>query len=178
MHAITTSIIGNAVTDVRHIITQSGLSMAKFRLVSQPRRFDSVAGTFVDQEPSFVTVFAWRAMADHVVSSIHKGDPVVVVGRMRVREWVDDGRARVTVEVDAQSIGHDLSRGVARFSRTPRPDRVERSATSESPTAAVAAAADAVPDAAATPAAVPVPVVAPMPDAVPLPESAPLPAVA
>lgn len=122
MHSITTSIIGVAVTDVRHVVTQSGLSLARFRMVSQPRRFDSSAGTFVDQDASFVTVFCWRAMADNVVSSIHKGDPVVVVGRLRVREWEDDaGSPRVTVEVDAQSIGHDLARGTARFLRAPRP---------------------------------------------------------
>ena len=118
MHVITTSMIGTAVTDVRHTTTQSGLSMARFRMVSQPRRFDSTAGTFVDQEPSFVTVFAWRALADHVAASIRKGESVVVVGRLRVREWSDDGRPRVTVEVDAQAVGHDLSRGTARFARS------------------------------------------------------------
>jgi single-strand DNA-binding protein len=171
MHAITTSIIGTAVTDVRHIITQSGLSMAKFRMVSQPRRFDSTAGTFVDQEPSFLTVFAWRAMADHVVSSIHKGDPVVVVGRMRVREWVDDGRSRVTVEVDAQSIGHDLARGVARFSRTPRPERLDNAAPEPA-----TKASDAV--ASVVPAPVPMPVAAPTPEVVPMPDAVPMPAVA
>ena len=120
MHAITTAMIGTAVTDVRHAITQSGLSMARFRMVSQPRRFDASVGAYVDQEASFVTVFAWRAMADHIAASIRKGDPVVVVGRMRVREWSDDGRPRVTVEVDAQSVGHDLSRGTARFARNTR----------------------------------------------------------
>ncbi len=124
MHVITTSMIGTAVSDVRLSVTQSGLSMARFRMVSQPRRYDSNAGAFVDQDPSFVTVFAWRGMAEHVAASIHKGDPVVVVGRLRVREWSDEGRTRVTVEVDAQSVGHDLSRGTARFQRTPRPASV------------------------------------------------------
>ena len=74
----------------------------------------------MDLDASFVTVFAWRAMADNIVASIHKGDPVVVVGRLRVREWVDGESPRVTVEVDAQSIGHDLSRGCARFSKSLR----------------------------------------------------------
>ena len=120
MHTIATSIIGVAVTDVRHSVTQSGLSLARFRMVSQPRRFDSTQGQFVDLDASFVTVFAWRAMADNIVASIHKGDPVVVVGRLRVREWVDGESPRVTVEVDAQSIGHDLSRGCARFSKSLR----------------------------------------------------------
>lgn len=141
MHTISTSIIGIAVTDVRHTVTQSGLSLARFRLVSQPRRFDSSVGAFVDQDASFVTVFAWRAMADNVVSSIHKGDPVVVVGRLRVREWEDEHGPRVTVEVDAQSIGHDLARGSARFSRTPRPGAVLEPVASEAPAVAAAVTA-------------------------------------
>ncbi|MDQ1246676.1 MAG: single-strand DNA-binding protein [Actinomycetota bacterium] len=141
MHTISTSIIGIAVTDVRHTVTQSGLSLARFRMVSQPRRFDSAVGAFVDQDASFLTVFAWRAMADNVVSSIHKGDPVVVVGRLRVREWEDEGRPRVTVEVDAQSIGHDLARGSARFVRSARPAAAVAGARSEPP-AALEVAAD------------------------------------
>jgi single-strand DNA-binding protein len=121
MHVITTSMIGTAVSDVRLSVTQSGLSMARFRMVSQPRRFDASVGGFVDQDPSFVTVFAWRGMAEHVAASVHKGDPVVVIGRLRVREWTDEGRTRVTVEVDAQSVGHDLSRTQPRPQPWPDP---------------------------------------------------------
>ena len=121
MHNIAVSLIGVAVTDVRHGLTTSGIPIARFRMVSQPRRYDAATSQFVDLDPSFLTVVAWRSTADHIASSIHRGDPVVVVGRMRVREYEVDGTTRVTVEVDAQSVGHDLSRGTARFVRPPRP---------------------------------------------------------
>lgn len=121
MHAIAVSIIGVAVTDVRHGITTSGVPIARFRMVSQPRRYDSNLGSFVDMEASYVTVVSWRNTADNIAASIHKGDPVVVVGKLRVREFESDGRTRIAVEVDAQSVGHDLSRGSSRFSRALRP---------------------------------------------------------
>ncbi len=121
MHEITASAIGTVVTDVRHTITPAGISVARFRMVSQPRRFDSVAGSFIDLEASFLSVSAWRAMAEHVALSIRKGDPILVIGRLRVREWEQDGRTRTSVEIDARSVGHDLARGSSRFARRVRP---------------------------------------------------------
>lgn len=121
MHAIAVSIIGVAVTDVRHGLTASGVPIARFRMVSQPRRYDSNLGSFVDMEASYVTVVSWRNTADNIAASIHKGDPVVVVGKLRVREFESDGHTRIAVEVDAQSVGHDLSRGFTRFTRALRP---------------------------------------------------------
>jgi single-stranded DNA-binding protein len=46
---------------------------------------------------------------------------VLVRGRLRVREYEGkEGASRIAVEVEASSVGHDLSRGVAHFSRTGR----------------------------------------------------------
>jgi single-strand DNA-binding protein len=50
----------------------------------------------------------------------------VVQGRLKVRSWEKDDRSGITVEVDALTVGHDLSRGTAMF----RP--VRRSAAAES----------------------------------------------
>lgn len=121
MHAITVSLVGTAVSAVRHSTTASGLPVARFRMVSQPRRYDATAGGFIDLDSSYVTVLAWRSLANHLNTSLRKGDPVLVVGRLRVREWEHEGRTGVAVEVDATAVGHDLSRGVSRFSRSTRP---------------------------------------------------------
>ncbi len=121
MHSINVSIIGTAVSEVKHTTTASGLPVARFRMVSQPRKYDASSGGFIDLDASYVTVLAWRSLATHITSSVRKGDPVVVVGRLRVREWEHDGRAGVTVEVDAQGVGHDLARGCATFTRSTRP---------------------------------------------------------
>ena len=111
MHQMNVSVIGVAVTEVRKVVTESGYPMARFRLVCRPRKFDSTTGTMTEFDPSFVTVQCWRQLAENVSASVRKGDPVVVTGRLRVREWEQEGRSRISVEIDAQSVGHDLNRG-------------------------------------------------------------------
>jgi single-strand DNA-binding protein len=65
-------------------------------------------------------VSCWRKLADNVAMCLRKGDPVVVKGRLSVRAYEKDGMPRTEVDVDASSVGHDLSRGVAHFQRTKR----------------------------------------------------------
>src|SRR5262249_45181533 len=49
---------------------------------------------------------------------LRKGDPVVVKGKLSVRTYSGkDGMPRTAVEVEASSVGHDLSKGVAQFAR-------------------------------------------------------------
>jgi single-strand DNA-binding protein len=117
MHQINVSLVGVAVSEVRAATTESGHSMARFRLVCRPRRFDAATGTFIDHDPSYVTVLCWRQLAEHVTTSVRRGDQVLVTGRMRVREWEHEGRLRISVEVDAQSVGLDLNRAPANLQR-------------------------------------------------------------
>jgi single-strand DNA-binding protein len=68
-----------------------------------------------------VTVLCWRSLADNVAMCLRKGEPVLVRGRLRVREYEGkDGSRGTETEIDASSVGHDLNRGVAHFSRTRR----------------------------------------------------------
>jgi single-strand DNA-binding protein len=53
-----------------------------------------------------------------VAASVTVGDPVVVAGRLYTRDWTDsEGNLRTTYEMEAVSVGHDLSRGRGRFFR-------------------------------------------------------------
>ena len=99
----------------------SGVSTAKLRVAYTERRFNRETGEWGDGPTSFVTVLCWRTLADNVVVCLRKGEPVLVRGRLRVREYQDkEGSPRSVTEVEASSVGHDLSRGVAHFSRTRR----------------------------------------------------------
>ena len=99
----------------------SGVSTAKLRVAYTERRFNRETGEWGDGPTSFVTVLCWRTLADNVAVCLRKGEPVLVRGRLRVREYEGkEGSSRIAVEVEASSVGHDLSRGVAHFSRTRR----------------------------------------------------------
>jgi len=99
----------------------TGTSTAKLRVAYTERRLNRETGEWGDGPTSFVTVLCWRTLADNVAVCLRKGEPVLVRGRLRVREYQDkEGASRTVTEVDASSVGHDLSRGVAHFSRTRR----------------------------------------------------------
>ena len=91
------------------------------RVAWNSRYLDRATGEWRDSRASFASVHCWRRMADNVAPSLRKGEAIVVTGRLSVREYDDkDGRHRVMVDIDADAIGHDLSRGVTRFQRTLR----------------------------------------------------------
>jgi single-strand DNA-binding protein len=115
------SLTGYVATQPRFRTTAGGTSMVWMRVAWTPRRLDRGTGEWADGNTSYVTVLCWRKLADNVAMCIRKGDPVVVKGRLSVRSYEDkNGVERTAVEVDAGSVGHDLSRGVANFQRTRR----------------------------------------------------------
>jgi single-strand DNA-binding protein len=125
--------------------THNGYSYTSLRVGYTPRRMDRDSGEWSDGGTSFVTVFCWRGLAENVAMCVRKGDPVLVKGKLQVRPYTDKaGAARVAVEVEASSIGHDLTRGVAMFQRALRPageTALERAASVAPPGAAGAGAA-------------------------------------
>ena len=65
-------------------------------------------------------VTTWKALAEHCSSSLKKGDRVVVTGRLTTRSYeVEGGERRSGLEVDATSVGLELSRGSAMYVRPP-----------------------------------------------------------
>jgi single-strand DNA-binding protein len=88
------------------------------------RYLDKVTGEWRDGKTSFANVNCWRKLAGNVAISLRKGQPVVVTGRLQVREFDDkEGRRRTVVDIEADSIGHDLNRGVSHFMRS-RPEEM------------------------------------------------------
>jgi single-strand DNA-binding protein len=57
-------------------------------------------------------------LAINSAGSINKGDRVLVVGKLRVRDWDNGERAGTSVEIEAEAVGHDLSWGSSSFTRT------------------------------------------------------------
>jgi single-strand DNA-binding protein len=87
-------------------------------LASSQRRFDRNQNKWIDGETNWFTVTAFRQLAINSAGSINKGDRLVVAGKLRVRDWDNGERAGTSVEVEADSLGHDLTWGSAVFTRT------------------------------------------------------------
>ncbi|MCX5397062.1 single-stranded DNA-binding protein [Streptomyces sp. NBC_00102] len=119
MNETLVTLVGNAATGVDFRETASG-GMARFRLAVTPRRWDRERQLWADGHTSFYTVWAWRGLASNVAASVSVGEPLLVHGRLKVREEEREGSRRTFVDVEAVAVGHDLSRGSAAFRRAVR----------------------------------------------------------
>ena len=114
----TITIRGYVATEVRSTTADSGLAIAGFRMCTTERRYDRDSGTWVDGQTNWYSISLFRQLATNAAFSIHKGDRVIVTGRLKVRQWAtDDGRSGTSVDIDAESVGHDLMWGTANYRR-------------------------------------------------------------
>jgi single-strand DNA-binding protein len=119
IHEAQVNVAGYVATDPKFKKVAGDVSSAKLRVAYTARRRDRETGEWSDGPTSFVSVQCWRTLADNVKVSVHKGEPVLITGRLQIRRFEDqEGAPRTAVEIEAMSIGHDLTRGVAQFSRT------------------------------------------------------------
>ena len=113
----TVTLTGVVATKPENVRTSTGLTVTNFRLASSQRRFDRATATWVDGDTNWYTVNAYRWMANNVANSLQVGNHVVLTGRLRVRNWTSGDKRGTAIDVDVDSIGHDLAFGVSHFTR-------------------------------------------------------------
>lgn len=112
------SVAGYVATDPDYKLVGSGIPRLTMRVCWTTRRRDPASDEWVDANTSFVNVTCWRRLAMNLRTCLRKGDPVLLRGRLDVRQFTGkDGQPRQSVDVDATTLGHDLSRGTADFRR-------------------------------------------------------------
>lgn len=112
------SVSGLVATTPRHLVTQDGLPITSFRLAANLKKFDRALNRWVEAETNWFTVTCFRQLAINAATSISKGDRVIVLGKLRVRDWDNGERAGTSVELEAENVGHDLIWGTSTFVRT------------------------------------------------------------
>jgi single-strand DNA-binding protein len=112
------TLAGNVASDPYFQTVGQGIPKLSMRVVWTTRRRDSATGEWVDGNTSGVNVTCWRKLAENLSMCLHKGDPVLLTGRLEVRSFEGkDGQRKTSVDVDASTLGYDLTRGVAHFLR-------------------------------------------------------------
>ena len=119
MNETTITMAGNLVADPELRYTPSGAAVVNFRIAST-ERFKGEGG-WQDGDTLFMTVTAWRGLAENVAESASKGIRVIVTGRLKQRSYDtrDGGRATV-YELDATDVGISLHRTTAKPLRAER----------------------------------------------------------
>jgi single-strand DNA-binding protein len=141
---VTITVVGFVATQPRAGHTKTGSRSVTMRVGWTPRTMDRVTGEWTDQPSSFITVQCYKKVAEHASVCLRRGEPVIVRGSLRIREFVDQaGNRRSAVEVIADSIGHDMSRGVSLFTKATA--NVERTAAEHEQQMAAEAGRDPLP---------------------------------
>ncbi|WP_431247324.1 single-stranded DNA-binding protein [Leifsonia xyli] len=124
----TVAVRGFVATEPRHLVTEGGLPITSFRLVTTRRRYNRQSSAWEDGGSNWYTVSAFRRLAVSAAGCISKGDPVLVAGRLCLREWSGEKQG-MTVEIEADSIGHDLTWGRSQFTKSSSSETSEEAAT-------------------------------------------------
>ena len=128
------TLVGYVAQDPNIRTTATGKQLTKVRVGTTPRYRDNETGQWRDGESSYYTITCWNKLAAHVRASLHKGDPVIVKGKLRTSTFKDKkGQLKISVEITADTMGHDLSRGPANYMRVQsrRPSSEEGQARGE-----------------------------------------------
>lgn len=127
----TVIIAGNIGNDPTTNETRNGKTVINFRVASSSGYFDQRTGAWTEGTTNWYAVSAFGNIADHARASLHRGDPVIVVGRLKVKEWETNGKKGIDVEINADAIGHDLNKGTSAFVRRPRATSAEQPAAAD-----------------------------------------------
>ncbi len=117
----TITIIGNLTGDPELRFTPSGAAVANFTVASTPRTFDRQSNDWKDGDTLFMRCSVWREVAENVAETLHKGNRVLVTGRLRSRSYeTKEGEKRTVIELDVDEIGPSLRYATAQITRTQR----------------------------------------------------------
>lgn len=120
--AVITGFVGS---DPGSLGREGGPAACSFRLGCTRRFFDAQQRQWRDHPTVWITVKSFRQLAVNVMTSVRKGDPVIVTGSLAQDEWTKDGINRTSIVMHASCVGHDLSRGTSTFVKSPLPAQTE-----------------------------------------------------
>ncbi|ANS78547.1 single-strand binding protein [Serinicoccus hydrothermalis] len=118
MNEPTITVSGNVTRDPeRRVGKESGNDFAVVPIAVNRRKFDRTQEAWVTSDTTYVDLLAFGPKGATALASFKKGDPVIAHGRVTLHEWQTESSAGARLVVDVDSLGHDVSLGVSRFSK-------------------------------------------------------------
>jgi single stranded DNA-binding protein (ssb) len=94
-------LIGNITRDIEVNYTAAGKAVATLGLAST-HKFKS--GGEYKEETCYINAVVWGTRAENCQASLHKGDPVLIIGRLQSRQYEKDGQKRSVIEIIVEDI--------------------------------------------------------------------------
>jgi single-strand DNA-binding protein len=120
MNDIYITLTGNVAAEPRQYSFDDGTRVTSLKVFTSHRYFDKKTGQWTDGDKVCFTVRCWRALGDNVAHCVQAGQPVVVSGKLRIREFGVEGDRRFMPEIEASAVGHDLRWGTGIFTKPER----------------------------------------------------------
>lgn len=102
------TVVGTLTGDPEIKMLPSGVAVTSVRLACNDRRYNKQTGQYENGDPTYLTGTLWRDYAEHVAESLQRGDKVIVIGRLKMRQWEKDGIKTTSYEIDIDEIGPTL----------------------------------------------------------------------
>jgi single-strand DNA-binding protein len=114
------TITGNLAADTE-IVRAGSITITKLRVIENTGEYRQ--GTYIEHpDPTTHFVEAKFELGENTAATLHKGDPVIVVGEEHTSSWGEEGAKKYGRVVEGRYIGVDLNRAVAQVRRTTRTD--------------------------------------------------------
>jgi single-strand DNA-binding protein len=98
-------LIGNVGQDPTVRYLDGGVCVASVRLATSERAYTLQNGTQVPERTEWHEVIFWRKQAETVEKYVHKGDKLLVEGKIQSRTYIDkQGVQRRVVEIMAENM--------------------------------------------------------------------------
>ena len=98
------TVVGNLGSDAEFRKTPKGTPVTSFNIANTPRK--SINGEWVNGDTTWFRVFVWTYDAAGTATALHKGDKVIVTGRLQISKYTTkDGEERQSLEINADTVG-------------------------------------------------------------------------
>jgi single-strand DNA-binding protein len=98
----TVTVSGNLTREPEVRNLPSGQAVCSLR-IAHNERYKDASGEWADRAAYF-DVTVWSGLGEWMGRNLHKGQKVVVSGRLKWREWEQDGNKRQAVDIVADSV--------------------------------------------------------------------------
>lgn len=100
MSTPTTVVEGRLTADPELRFTSAGKAVCSFTVAASDRKKDDRTDTWSDGDKAFIRCTVWEVAGENVAESLQKGQEVIVVGNLIMRDYDDrEGNKRQSVEM-------------------------------------------------------------------------------
>jgi len=118
---INITMTGNLTADPELRFLPTGTATCNFQVAHNNQKFNKKTERWENADTIYMRCAAWKTLAEQVAESFHKGDAVIVVGKLRLNQWeTREGEKRENLELVADDVAASVRAAVVKVQRVSR----------------------------------------------------------